>query len=118
MQEDIHDDDDQNERFEQSHQDFVDAFGNGKSRIQRNRVVQSRRKILLGLRHQVFRTLCRFDGVRSGELVNGDYGRGFAIHVAGQVIKLSAEFDSRDVSEPDKRAVGICANHDVSKFLL
>ena len=96
--------------------DLVDAFGYGKSGVQSDRIVQARRKALLGLRHKILGGLRRLYGVRAGELVNRDNRRGLAVQPALQVVDLCAEFNSGYILQPDDGAVGIGANHDLAEL--
>ena len=117
MQEDVDHDNDENERFDQGVKDFVDAFGDGKSGVERDGVFKTRRKALLGLGHQILGALSGLDGVGTGKLVNGDDGGRLAVEAALQVVELGAQLDACDIFEAHDGAIGIGANDDLGELL-
>ena len=80
-------------------------------------VIQIGRKGLLELGQHVPGACDRLQGVRAGELVEREDPRRFAVETALNVVVLGAQFEARHILQPDERAAGICAQHDLAELL-
>ena len=116
LQEKKDDKDDQGERDQQSLDDFLDAFRDRASRVQRNGEIHVLGKALFHLRHQLLDAGGGVDGVRAGQLIAGNDGARLAVEAAGDAVVLRAQLDAGDIAHPHSGAVGSFANHDVAEF--
>ena len=96
---------------------LMDRIGDENRRIVGDLPGQIVGKARLQLRELVLHRLERRDRVCSGRLVDRDRRCGRAVE-AGLAIEVGgAEFQTRDVAEPQHRAVRVGADHDLLEFL-
>src|SRR5262249_37750530 len=110
------DNDDEDDGLEQSLDDLFHALGDGERGIEGDDVIETLREALFEFLHLRLDLIGNGEGVRSGSLVHADdYGRLLLI-AADLLVDERAQLDASDVSEADKRAVGVLANDDVAEF--
>jgi len=117
FQEQVHHQEDQDHRLGQR----LDHFGNRDldeaAGVVGNLPGNALGKVLLQFRHASLDGLGDIQGVAVGSNAHGDGGGRLAVDAGEDVVVLGAEFDARDVPDPQRRAVGLGADDDVAEFL-
>ena len=117
MQKDEDDKNHKGHRLKQRFDDFLHPLCHSQRSIERDDVIEIRRKLLLRLFHE---RACLLHGrhcVGTRELVNGQDGRALAIEAPAKIIDLRTEIHPGHVLHPHERAIGIGANDDVLEVL-
>ncbi len=116
LQEDVDHEDHQDDGDQERLDDFLDAFRYGARRIQRDGVVDALWQATLLLREQVLDPFCRLNGIRTGQLIDGDQGARLAIQVAGDGVVLRAHLDAGNVLDAHDAAIGRGAHDNICEF--
>ena len=107
LQEDEDDDDDEDDGFHQRVLDLLHALGDGQRGVERDDVIQVRRKTLLEFFHDRLRAVGGVHGIGVRQLVEGDERGRLAVQARLHVVVLRAEFDAGDILHAQDRAAGI-----------
>ena len=97
--------DHQCDRFQQRLADLFHAFGDRQRGVERDYIVETLREPLFASSIN-FRTPSAVERVGSGQLVDGEQRGRLAVEAAVKAVGLRAQFDSRDVFQPQHAAVG------------
>ena len=116
-EEQVDDEDDEDEGFDQRLLDLVDRGGDEGGRIVGHLPGEAFGEGLLEVADRLLDGLERGEGIGAGRLVDADQNGRAAVQ-AGVAVEIGgAELEPRHVREPQHRAVGIGAQHDLAEFL-
>ena len=73
----------------------ISRFGHEQGGVERNRIVDARRKAFLQSGHHVTNLASDVEGIGIGQLVDADARRGLAVELVGARVIRGREFDSR-----------------------
>ncbi len=97
-------------------QDLVDAFGDGKCRVERDGVVQIRREARLQVLHRPLDLVGDRECVGARYLEDRDDRRRFSVVPPDRVVQLRAELETRDVLQQDLGSIRIRSDDDVAEL--
>ena len=95
----------------------MDRVEDKRGRVVIDEVFEARRKTLAQSRHIGAHQICGRNGIGAGGQINADRDGRLAVEAGLDVLVLRAEFDPRHILDPQQRAVGIGAQHDVAELL-
>ena len=116
-EEQIDDEHHEHEGFDQRLLHLVDRRGDEFGRIVGHLPGEIGREVLLCVAHRLLDGVERDERVRAGRLIDRDQRRCRAVEARVAIEVRGAEFDPRDILQPQQRAVAVGADHDVLEFL-
>ncbi len=116
MQEQIHHQEHQDDRFHQGLDHFLDRDLDEFRGVVRNGVCDAGREVLGQLCHLGVDCSSSAQRVGSWRQLHADEGRRFAVEAAGSRIRLTADFDTSNIAQTHDRAICIGAQLDIAEL--